>query len=169
MATHSSILAWRIPCTEEPGGPQSMGSQSQTRLSNWHSLSQGASMNGQVESESRWGVSDTLRPLGLYSPWNSPGQDTGVGSHSLLHGIFPAPGLNPDLPHCRWILYHLSHQGSLRILKWVAYPFSSRSSPPRNWARVSCIAGRLYVIKSGSSVIKPWTRMGLQREDHGSI
>ena len=34
MATHSSILAWRIPWTEEPGGLQSTGSQSQTRLSN---------------------------------------------------------------------------------------------------------------------------------------
>ena len=53
MATHFNILVWEIPGTEEPGGPQSMGSQSQTRLSNWHSLSQGASMNGQVESESR--------------------------------------------------------------------------------------------------------------------
>ena len=52
MATHSSILAWRIPCTEEPGGLQSMESQSQTQLSDEHSLSQGTSMNGQVESES---------------------------------------------------------------------------------------------------------------------
>ena len=34
MAIHSSILAWRIPCTEDPGGLPSMGSQSQTRLSN---------------------------------------------------------------------------------------------------------------------------------------
>ena len=34
MATHSNILVWRIPWIEEPGGPQSMGSQSQTRLSN---------------------------------------------------------------------------------------------------------------------------------------
>ena len=38
METHSSILAWRIPWTEEPGGLQSMGSQSQTRLSDHHSL-----------------------------------------------------------------------------------------------------------------------------------
>ena len=36
MATPSSILAWRIPWTEEPGGPQSMGSQSRTRLSDFH-------------------------------------------------------------------------------------------------------------------------------------
>ena len=46
------------------------------------------------------------------SPWNSPGQNTGVGSLSLLQGIFPAQGLNPGLLHCRWILYWLSHKGS---------------------------------------------------------
>ena len=64
----------------------------------------------------------------LYSPWNSPGQNTAVGSLSLLQGIFPIQGSNPGFPHCRWILYHLSHQGSPRILEWVAYPFSRGSS-----------------------------------------
>ena len=63
-------------------------------------------------SESCSVVSNSLRPHGLYSPWNSPGQNTGVGSHSLLQGIFPTQGSNPGLPHYRWILYHLSHQGS---------------------------------------------------------
>ena len=72
-------------------------------------------------------VSDSLRPHGLCSPWNSPGQNTGEGSLSLLQGIFPTPGLNSGLPHCRWILYQLSHQGSPRILEWVAYPFSRGS------------------------------------------
>ena len=57
-------------------------------------------------------VSSSLRPHGLYSPWNSPGQNTAVDSLSLLQGIFPTQGLNPGLPHCRQILYHLSHQGS---------------------------------------------------------
>ena len=57
-------------------------------------------------------VSDSLRPHGLYSPWNSPGQKTGVGSLSCLLGIFPTQGSNPGLPHCRRILYHLSHKGS---------------------------------------------------------
>ena len=55
---------------------------------------------------------------------------TGVGICSLFQGIFPTQGSNPGLPHCRWILYHLSHQGSSRILEWVAYPFSRRSSDP---------------------------------------
>ena len=62
---------------------------------------------------------------------NSPGKNTGVGCHALLQGIFPAQGLNPGLPHCRWILYQLTHQGNPRILEWVAYPFSRGSSWPR--------------------------------------
>ena len=63
-----------------------------------------------------------LLPLhGLYSPWNSPGQNTGVGGLSLLQGIFPTQGSNPGLPNCRQILYQLSHKGSPRILKWVAH------------------------------------------------
>ena len=54
----------------------------------------------------------------------SPGKNTGVGCHALLHGIFPTQRSNPGLPHCRWILYHLSHHGSPRILEWVVSPFS---------------------------------------------
>ena len=73
------------------------------------------------ESESYSVVSDSLRPHELYRPWNSPGQHTGVGSLSLLQGIFPTQGLNPGLPHCRRILYQLSHQGSPRTLEWVAF------------------------------------------------
>ena len=90
------------------------------------------------------GMSNSLRPHGLYSPWNSPGQNTGVGSLSLLQGIFPAQGSNPGLPHCRQILYQLSHKGSPRILEWVAYPFSSGSSQSRNRTGVSCIAGGFF-------------------------
>ena len=47
-------------------------------------------------------------------------------------------------PHCRWILYQLSHKESPRILEWVAYPFSSRSSQPRNRTGVSCITGGFF-------------------------
>ena len=63
-------------------------------------------------SESRSVMSDSLRPHGLHSPWNSPGQNTGVGSLSLLQGIFPIQGSNPGLLYCRQILYQLSHKGS---------------------------------------------------------
>ena len=88
-------------------------------------------------SESCSVMSDSLWPHGLYSPWNSPGQNTGVRSLPLHQGIFPTQGSNPDLPHCRWILYELNHKGSPGILEWVVYPFSRGSSRPRNWTRVS--------------------------------
>ena len=78
------------------------------------------------------------------SPCNSPSQNTGVGSLSLLQGIFPTQESNPGLLHCRWILHQLSHQGCPRILEWVAYPFSSRSSRSRNQIRVSWITGRFF-------------------------
>ena len=89
-------------------------------------------------------MSLSLPPYGLYSQWNSLGQNTGVSSLSLLQRIFPTQGSNPGLPHYRQILYELSHRGSPRVLEWVAYPFSSRSSRPRNWTGVSCIAGGFF-------------------------
>ena len=92
-------------------------------------------------SESRSVMSDSLWPHGL---WNSTGQNTGVGSLSVLQRIFPTQGSNPGLPHCKWILYQLSHQGSPRMLEWVAYPFSSGSSQTRSWIGVSCIAGSFF-------------------------
>ena len=51
----------------------------------------------------------TFVTYGLYSPWDSPCQNTGMGSLSLLQGIFPTQGFNTGLLHCRWILYQLSH------------------------------------------------------------
>ena len=116
MAIHSSTIAWKIPCTEEPGRLQSMGSQSRTRLSDFSYVR-------------------------TYAVWNSPGQNTGVGSLSLPQGIFRTQGPNPGSPHCRRILYQLSHKGSPSTLEQVAYPFSSGSSQPRNRTGVSCIAG----------------------------
>ena len=53
-----------------------------------------------------------LQPTRLLCPWNSPGKNTEVGSHSLLKGNFQTPGLNPGLPHYRQILYRLRYQGS---------------------------------------------------------
>ena len=119
-------------------------------------------------SESCSAVFDSLRPHGLYSPWNSPGRNTGVGSLSLLQEIFLTQGSSPGLPRCRWILYQLSHKGSPRILEWVAYPFSSGSSQPRNRTRVSCIAGRFFTprikrelnknkTKSEGTILRRWS------------
>ena len=82
----------------------------------------------------------------LFCPWDLPGKNTRVGSHSLLKGIFWTQRSNPGLLHCRWILYHLSHQGSPRILKRVACPFSRGSSQPKDQTRVSCTAGGFFTI-----------------------
>ena len=136
MAPHSSTLAWKIPWIEEPGRLQSMGS--------WR-----------VRHD--WATSLHLRQFYLQffkeSPhmdycWpgtsvhgDYPGKNTGVSCHGLLHRIFPIQGLHPALLHCGRILYCLNHQGSLRILEWVAYPFFRVTSWPRNWTGVSCIVG----------------------------
>ena len=90
----------------------------------------------------------------MYSPWDSPDQNTGMGSCSLHQGIFPTQALNPGLPHCRWILYHLSHQGSPRIVGWVPSPFFSGSCQPKNWTRVSCIAGRFFTSWANREALK---------------
>ena len=74
-------------------------------------------------------MSDSLQSHGLCSPWNSPGQNTRVGSLSFLQGIFPTRRSKPCLPHCRQILYQLSHKGNPRILEWVGYPFSRNPGP----------------------------------------
>ena len=66
-------------------------------------------------------------PQGSSVHGESPGKNTGVGCHALLQGIFPTQGSNPGLPHCRWILYHLSNKGSPRILEWVISVQFSRS------------------------------------------
>ena len=80
------------------------------------------------ENESLSVVSDSLRPLGLYSPCNSPGQKTGVGSLSLHQGIFPTWGQNPGLLHCRQFLYQLSHKGSPKY--WNGSPIPSPVALP---------------------------------------
>ena len=72
-----------------------------------------------------------LQPARLLCPWNSPGKNTGLCSCSLLQGIFPT-GTKPRSSTSQADSYHLSHQGSPRILEWVAYPFSRGSFRPRN-------------------------------------
>ena len=62
-------------------------------MAGWHHQ-----FSGHSESESRSAMSDFLRPHGLYSSWDSPGQNNGVGSHSLLWGNLPNPGTEPRSP-----------------------------------------------------------------------
>ena len=90
------------------------------------------------------------------APWNFPGQNTGMGTHSLLQGIFPTQGSNPGLPHCRKTLYRLSHQGSPRILEWVAYPFSRGTSQSRDRSQVSHIAGGFFTNVDTREALESW-------------
>ena len=85
---------------------------------------------------------------------DSTGKNTGVDCHALLQGICPTQRSNPGLPHCGWILYHLSHRGSSRIQEWVAYLSSQGSSRPRNQTGVSCIAGRFFTSWATREVIR---------------
>ena len=98
-----------------------MNDFSQSERNDWHFQINDSSpwicchkcpVNRLYESESHSVMSDSLWPHGLYSSWNSPVQNTGVGSSFLLQGIFPTQGLDPGFPHCGWILYQLGHQGS---------------------------------------------------------
>ena len=92
---------------------------------------------------------------GLYSPWNSPG----VGSLSLLQGIFPTRESNPGFPHFRQIIYQLSHKGSPRILEWVVDPFFSRSFWPRKQTQglLHCRQILYQLSYQGSPyILPPW-------------
>ena len=114
---------WTVAC--QP--PLSMRFSRQEHWSGLPCPPPGDLPNPGVESRSPTLQADSL-------PSEPPGKpmNTGVGSLSLLQGIFPTQGLNWGLLHCRWILYQLSHKGSPRILEWVTYPFSRGSSQPRN-------------------------------------
>ena len=106
-----------------------------------------------VKSESE--VTQSCRLLATpwtIQPMEFSGQNAGVGSLSLLQGIFPTQGLNPGLPNCRQILYQLSHKGSPRILEWVAFPFSSRSSliQESNWGLLHCRQPLYHLSYQGS-------------------
>ena len=159
MATHSSVLAWRIPWTEKPGRLQSMGShrvrhteatqqqqqQQHIYVSNHHTVqlkliqcfvsivSQNTKMpSSQLEINKRGLIKKSVihmvvvqllshvrlsllhgqQPARLLCPWDSPGKSTGVGSHSLLQGIFPTQESKLGLLYCRQILYQLRYRGS---------------------------------------------------------
>ena len=97
-------------------------------------------------------MSNSLRPHGLYSPWNSPGQNTGVGSLSLLRVIFPTQGSNPGLRHCRQVLYQLSHKGSplssqrvpeISSLKTPSFPCCPHSCQAHFFLRTLALADSL--------------------------
>ena len=96
----------------------------------------------------------SLQLHGLYSPWNSPGQNTGVGSLSFLQGILPTQGLNPGRMHCRRILYQLSHKGS---------PGAVRASIKQCWGASSGVGwqgGRGRDNTAERKILSPQRKIG---------
>ena len=100
-----------------------------------------------------------LQPARLLCPWNSPGQNTGVGTRSFLQGIFPTQGLNPGLPHCRQILNHLRHQGRPERgsggREWVV---DGKQTLTKVWgkARMGSVWGGVWLGQSASWVLVGW-------------
>ena len=94
----------------------------------------------------------------VWAPWTIQSMEFSRPEHLsgqlfLSPGDLPNPGIEPRSPTLRQILYQLSHQGSPRILKWVAYPSSSRSSTPRNWTGVSCTAGGFFPSRTTREIL----------------
>ena len=87
-----------------------------------------------------------LQPTRLLCPWGFSRQEyeSGLPCSPSARGSSQAHGSNPGLPLCRQIPYRLNHQGSPRILEWVAYPFSRGSSWSKDQTRVSCIADGFF-------------------------
>ena len=109
MATHCSILAWKIPWTEDPSRLQSMGSQrvGQDWATSLHYWVEGRSLKGRRLHKVTPGKKVkvkvaqsylTLWSHGLYNPWNSPGQNTGVSGLSLHPGDLLNSGIKPRSP-----------------------------------------------------------------------
>ena len=159
VVIHCSIPAWRIPWTEEPDGLQSIGRKdldTTERLTLWLSsdlegllhLSWSLKNYRQLYGHTKFTafLSQVLSPgdQGRKSAFQtSPGPSTCLKWSESESRSVMSDSLRPHgFLHCRWILYQLNHKGSPRTLEWVAYPFSSRSSQPRNQTKVFCIAGR---------------------------
>ena len=117
------MLLYKYRTQMDPQYVEFQKTQSESRISTLH-----------LQLSKVKATSDSMQPHVLYSPWNSPGQNTGVGSRSLLQRIFPIQGLNPSLPHCRQILYQLSHQGSpwLSLTAVRSHAFQFKPEPAVN-------------------------------------
>ena len=133
----SPALAGTFFTTEPPGSPSVCVS---VCVSRWIYM---------CESESHSVVSSSLRPLGLYSPWNSPGRNTGRGSLSLPQGIFPTQGSNQCLLHCKRILYQLSYRGGpiytyICIFFSLLVTFISWNSALTGFSHITLTAGKNF-------------------------
>ena len=109
-------------------------------------------------SDSLWPCG--LQPTRLLCPWNSPGKNTGVGCHFLIQGIFPIQGSNLGLPHCRQILYHLSHQGNAKEDSVGGNPLVLRVDFRALWKCAQCLydATKCATNSKALSSDRSWTR-----------
>ena len=98
-------------------------------------------------------------------PCKSPGKDTGVGSHSLLQGIFPTQGSNLSLPHCRQILYHLSNQGSICNNGNVLWKYLKSADMPVTLLSTFTIKGsaKFQNLVRGKKLLFRFTEIGRTR------
>ena len=94
-----------------------------------------------MKSESHSVMSSSLQPRGLYSPWNSPGQNTGVGSCSLLQGLFPTKGSDPGLLDHRQILL-AGGNGALELVASLG-PVPAHTCRER-WVQGACFTGTVW-------------------------
>ena len=116
-----------------------------------------SNIHSMVVSESYSVMSNSLRSHGLYSPWNSVGQNTGVGSLSLFQDIFTTQKSNWGLLHCRQILYQLSNQESpKRVLEWLDIFFFRGFSWPKYQTQVSCSTGRFFTKWATREAAEDW-------------
>ena len=118
------------------------------------------------ESESCSVLSNSLQPHGLYSPWNSPGENTGVGSLSLLQGIFPTQGSHPCLLHCGWILYQLNHKRDQRLNCQHLMDHRKSNSIPEKKKKSTSASLTVWITANCGKFLKGWeyqTTLCLQR------
>ena len=123
-----------LPCVPLPGSPPCQPSTVGRREGSWPWQCPFLKAKVQVTQSC-----PTLRDPMDCSPWKSPAQNTGVGSLSLLQRIFPTQGPNPGLPHCRWILYQPSHQGSSIPELWPVLPLHPCLAS--TWRHSGCLPG----------------------------
>ena len=103
------------------------------------------------ESESK--VAQCLQPPRLLCPWNSPGENPGVGGHALPQGIFPTQGSNPGLPHYRRILCHRSTKQAQEY--WSGQPIPSPGDLPDPGIILESPALQLYSLAAELPMTPP--------------
>ena len=140
MATHSSVLAWRILGTGEPGGLLSMGSH---RVGHdWSNLAAAAAAAWMMNQIALTLVDFQQKRRAKDRCWYS--EDKSVGLDLWCRALGPQWKWKSCLTLCDHMDYTVQGILQARILEWVAFHFARGSSQPRDWTRVSGIAGRFF-------------------------